>query len=74
MATCERRDLAQNRPLGLDTHLHQHLASLAALRLEILSDHTRIVEAIERHDPAAARQAMIRHLNYVRRAMLEAWD
>ncbi|MBN9304685.1 MAG: hypothetical protein BGO82_11745 [Devosia sp. 67-54] len=62
------------RSEGLDTRLHQHLASLDALRWKILADHTAIVAAVERHDPPAARAAMAQHLDYVRQAMLQAWD
>jgi len=59
---------------AVDSHFHQHLAAISAVREHILTDHERIVTAIVAGKAEAARAAMAAHLEFVSRAMLEAWE
>jgi len=58
----------------MDKRMHQHLATIGAVRERILADHERIVAEITRGDSAAAREAMIRHLDFVSTAMTDTWE
>lgn len=59
---------------AVDTRFHQHLADIAEVREHILTDHERIVAAIVAANADAARSAMVAHLDFVSRAMLETWE
>ncbi|MBL0290539.1 MAG: FadR family transcriptional regulator [Betaproteobacteria bacterium] len=58
---------------SLWTRLEGHFHT-PALRASTLDDHAAIVAALERHDPAAARAAMIAHLQRVVREFQQRWD
>lgn len=62
------------RAEAVDTHFHQHLADISSVREHILTDHERIVLAITDGNADGARTAMVTHLDFVSRAMLEAWE
>ncbi len=54
------------------TRLFHMGAASRDLTPETREDHTRIVEALRAHDPAAARQAVCLHVENTRRGLLEA--
>jgi GntR family transcriptional repressor for pyruvate dehydrogenase complex len=58
----------------VDTRFHQHLVEAGGLRAHILADHRAIVAATVAGDAEAARAAMMAHLDFVSRAMLDAWE
>jgi DNA-binding FadR family transcriptional regulator len=62
------------RDEAMDSRFHRHLADIGEVRGHILADHEAIVNAIVSGDEGAARSAMTAHLDYVSRAMLEAWE
>lgn len=58
---------------GLWTRLEGHFHT-PELRAGTLDDHATIIAALERHDPAAARAAMLVHLQRVVREFQQRWD
>ncbi|MGV3491179.1 MAG: FadR/GntR family transcriptional regulator [Devosia sp.] len=62
------------REEAMDNRFHQHLADIGDVREHILADHEAIVAAIVAGDADASRGAMIAHLDYVSKAMVEAWE
>ena len=62
------------RAEAMDNRFHQHLADIGEVREHILTDHERIVAAIVAADADASRSTMNAHLDFVSRAMLEAWE
>lgn len=72
--------LGNNRELDLllaDLHFKLHQAFVVARRLDAThmpenNDHRRIVEAIARHDPEAAKRAAHEHVNAIRNWLLTA--
>lgn len=62
------------RAEAVDSRFHQHLADIKDVREHILSDHERIVTCIVDADAKGARTAMLAHLDYVSRTMIESWE
>jgi len=53
----------------IETYFHTQ-----KIREATLVDHTAIIDALERRDPAAAREAMHKHLARVEREFQRRWD
>jgi GntR family transcriptional repressor for pyruvate dehydrogenase complex len=62
------------RAEAVDSRFHQHLADIKQVREHILADHERIVTCIIEADAEGARSAMIEHLDYVSRTMIDSWE
>jgi DNA-binding FadR family transcriptional regulator len=62
------------RAEAVDSRFHQHLADIKHVREHILADHERIVTCIVEADAGGARAAMIEHLDYVARTMIDSWE
>ena len=66
--------LFTDRDDALALKFEEHLSQMPLVRDRSFNDHRRIVEALSRRDPEAARQAMYDHLASVQREMLAGWS
>jgi len=62
------------RAEAVDSRFHQHLANIREVREHILSDHELISIRILNADAVGARAAMIEHLDFVARTMIDSWE
>ena len=67
-------ELFNDRDSAVALKFDEHLGQMPHVREHSFDDHRKVVEALERRDPDAARAAMHDHLAYVQSEMLAGWS
>jgi len=60
--------------LKVSTRSRQRTVALLGVRKQTVNDHIKIIAALKEHNPQLARQAMLDHLTYVERKLMQATE